>query len=101
MSDSSYSDISWLSSSKVSLLLHAEHLHISVHTSEFLKYLHLWELQPPFQLQMLNSMSAKGNGRLSVIIGSREVPFSFQPYLSGDDGRFYFDTWDFFKTMHT
>lgn len=74
-----YSSISWLLSSNVLVLLHAEHLHISVHTSEFLKHLHLRVLQPRLQLQMFNSMSLKGAGRLSVIIGYREVPFISQP----------------------
>ena len=48
-------------------------------------------LQPPLQLQMLNSMNAKGGGRLSVIIGSRKVPFNSQP-LFLVDGRLCFDT---------
>ena len=73
MSDSSCSDISWLSSSNVSLLLPAEHLHISVHRSEFLKHLHLRVLQSPLQLQILNSMSAKVARRLFFITGPRDT----------------------------
>ena len=56
-----------------------------MHTSEFLKHLHLRVLQSPLRLQILNSMSAKGAGRLFVITGSRDVPFNSQPHLLGDE----------------
>ena len=41
---------------------------------------------------LVSMMSTKGAPRLSVTIGSREVSFSSQAYLS-DDGRF---SWVFF-----
>ena len=71
----------------------------NLHSSPFLRHVHLVVLHPDLQSQRNNSMNLDGAGGRSIVTGNSCPSLSFQPHSSGSRLVFPFQTFIWRNTL--